>query len=58
MEKLMIGNIMLKSITTKVFMEKLMIIKLIMAKPTKTIKQLRKKITMIKLIMIQLTISK
>jgi hypothetical protein len=38
MEKLMIGNIMLKSITTKVFMEKLMIIKLIMAKPTKTIK--------------------
>ncbi len=58
MAKLMIGNIMFKSITTKVFMEKLMIIKLIMAKPAKTIKWLRKKKTMIKLIMIQLTISK
>jgi hypothetical protein len=35
MAKLMIDKIMFKSTTTKVIMEKLMIIKLIMAKPTK-----------------------
>jgi hypothetical protein len=35
MAKLMIGKIMFKSTTTKVIMKKLMIIKLIMAKPTK-----------------------
>jgi hypothetical protein len=35
MAKLMISKIMFKPTTTKVIMEKLMIIKLIMAKPTK-----------------------
>jgi len=35
MEKLMIGKIMFKPTTTKVIMAKLMIIKLIMVKPTK-----------------------
>jgi hypothetical protein len=35
MEKLMIGKIMFKPTTTKVIMEKVMMIKLIMAKPTK-----------------------
>jgi hypothetical protein len=38
MEKLMIGKIMFKPTTTKVIMEKLMIIKLIMIKPTKNLK--------------------
>jgi hypothetical protein len=35
MGKLMIGKIMFKPTTTRVIMEKLMIIKLIMVKPTK-----------------------
>jgi hypothetical protein len=35
MEKLMIGKIMFKPTTIKVIMEKLLIIKLIMVKPTK-----------------------
>jgi hypothetical protein len=35
MEKIMIGKIMFKPTTTKVIMAKLMIIKLIMVKPTK-----------------------
>jgi hypothetical protein len=35
MTKLMISKIMFKPTTTKVIMEKLMIIKLVMAKPTK-----------------------
>jgi len=38
MEKLMIGKIMFKPTTTKVIMENLMIIKLIMIKPTKNLK--------------------
>jgi hypothetical protein len=51
----MIGKIiMFKISTTKVIMEKLMIIELIMAKPTKNCG----KITMTKLIMVQLTIFK
>ncbi len=36
----MIGKIMFKPTTTKVIMESLMIIKIIMAKPTKKFKQL------------------
>jgi hypothetical protein len=35
MTKIMIGKIMFKPTTTKVIMKKLMIIKLIVAKPTK-----------------------
>jgi hypothetical protein len=42
MAKQMIGEIMFKSTTTKVIMENFMIIKLIMAKPTKNLKQLWK----------------
>ncbi len=38
MGKLLIGKIMFKPTTTKVIMEKLMIIKQIMAKPTKNFK--------------------
>jgi hypothetical protein len=38
MEKLMIGKIMFETTTTKVIMENLVIIKLIMAKPTKNLK--------------------
>ncbi len=53
----MIGKIFFKPITTKVIMEKLMIIKLIMANQPK-IKNNYGKITMTKLIMVQLTISK
>ncbi len=57
MAKLMIGKIiMLKPTTIKVIMAKLMIIKLFMAKPIKF--QNYEKITMTKLIMVQLTISK
>ncbi len=47
MGKLLIGKIMFKPTTTKVIMEKLMIIKLIMAKPTQKKKG---KISMTKLI--------
>jgi len=56
MEKLMIGKIIMFKPTTKVIMENLRIIRLIMAEPTK-IKNNYGKITMTKLIMVQLTLS-
>jgi hypothetical protein len=58
MVKLMNGKVMFKPIIIKVIMEKLMIIALIMARPTKNYKKLFLKKTMTKLIMVQLTISK
>jgi hypothetical protein len=57
MAKIMIGKIIMPKPTTSKVIAKLMIIKLIMARPTKK-KVNYGKITMTKLIMVLLTISK